>query len=376
MWIQERGKYTRLCERYKDPLTNKPKIASIGLKDKRKKTIKEASIALTNKINKQISEVKQGKIIHEITLKQLLDEYTDYEEPRIKRSTYYNHQTMVNTLLDIFGKDALIENFTPLIITDTLEKLMYGDRDLSSGYVSRYQYYLHKVIDYAVKHSYIKENPVDKVKIDYKSSISGQQIKDKFLEDDELKAVLEYLYKNTRIYGELCEWLYLTGLRFGEAAALSFDDVYTKDDHWFVDITGTLEYEHVKIKDQGKSDTPKTASSVRSVVLPQKAVQIYQKLKKKSNGKGFIFATENGTPIQTSSVNTVLRSAKKKLKLTKPLSTHVFRHTHISKMAELDIPLYVIQQRVGHSNSKITSQIYLHVTQNAIKKEASKLDQL
>lgn len=45
-------------------------------------------------------------------------------------------------------------------------------------------------------------------------------------------------------------------------------------------------------------------------------------------------------------------------------------------MAELDIPLYVIQQRVGHSNSKITSQIYLHVTQNAIKKEASKLDQL
>lgn len=49
---------------------------------------------------------------------------------------------MVNTLLDIFGKDALIENFTPLIITDTLEKLMYGDRDLSSGYVSRYKYYL------------------------------------------------------------------------------------------------------------------------------------------------------------------------------------------------------------------------------------------
>lgn len=104
MWIQERGKYTRLCERYKDPLTNKPKIASIGLKDKRKKTIKEASIALTNKINKQISEVKQGKIIHGITLKQLLDEYTDYEEPRIKRSTYYNHQTMVNTLLDIFDE--------------------------------------------------------------------------------------------------------------------------------------------------------------------------------------------------------------------------------------------------------------------------------
>ncbi len=45
-------------------------------------------------------------------------------------------------------------------------------------------------------------------------------------------------------------------------------------------------------------------------------------------------------------------------------------------MAELGIPLYVIQQRVGHSSSKITSQIYLHVTQKAIEKEASKLDEL
>lgn len=41
MWIQERGKYTRLCERYKGSLTNKPKIASIGLKDKRKKLSKK-----------------------------------------------------------------------------------------------------------------------------------------------------------------------------------------------------------------------------------------------------------------------------------------------------------------------------------------------
>lgn len=376
MWQQKRGKKFRFFEQYKDPLTNKIKIISVTMKDDRKSTKKQAQIILDSRITKALSKVRQGKIIHGITLKELLDEYADYEKPRIKNSTYYNHQTMINTLLDVFDKDSLVENLTPLIITDTLEKLMYGNKNLSSGYVSRYKYYLHKVLDYAVKHSYVKENPVDKVKIDYKSPVNGQQIKDKFLEDDELEAVLGYLYKNTRIYGELCEWLYLTGLRFGEAAALSFGDVYQKDNHWFVDITGTLEYERIKIKDQKKSETPKTASSVRTVVLPKKAVKIYLKLKKQANSKGFIFATENGTPIQTSSVNTVLRSAKKKLKLDKPLSTHIFRHTHISKMAELGIPLYVIQQRVGHSNSKITSQIYLHVTQNAIEEEASKLDKL
>ena len=106
---------------------------------------------------------------------------------------------MVNTLLDIFGNDALVEKFTPLIITEKLESLMYGDRELSSGYVSRYKYYLHKLFDYAIKHSYAKDNPVDNVKIDYKAPANGQQIKDKFLEADELKAVLKYLYNNTRI---------------------------------------------------------------------------------------------------------------------------------------------------------------------------------
>ncbi|WP_057740461.1 hypothetical protein [Limosilactobacillus secaliphilus] len=43
---------------------------------------------------------------------------------------------------------------------------------------------------------------------------------------------------------------------------------------------------------------------------------------------------------------------------------------------ELGVPLYVIQKRVGHENSKITQQIYLHVTQKAIEKEVAKLDEL
>ncbi|WP_234982478.1 tyrosine-type recombinase/integrase [Limosilactobacillus caccae] len=80
--------------------------------------------------------------------------------------------------------------------------------------------------------------------------------------------------------------------------------------------------------------------------------------------------------MQTSAMNTFLRTAKNNLGIDKPLSSHIFRHTHISKLAELGVPLYVIQQRVGHEDSKITKGIYLHVTQKAIEKEAPKLDKL
>ncbi|ARM73470.1 hypothetical protein LMxysn_1835 [Listeria monocytogenes] len=37
-------------------------------------------------------------------------------------------------------------------------------------------------------------------------------------------------------------------------------------------------------------------------------------------------------------------------------------------MAELGTPLFAIQDRVGHENSKITEQIYLHVTKGVREK--------
>lgn len=54
----------------------------------------------------------------------------------------------------------------------------------------------------------------------------------------------------------------------------------------------------------------------------------------------------------------------------------MFRHTHVSKLAEMGIPLYVIQERVGHSNSKITEQVYLHVTKKVQDNLIEKLNQL
>jgi len=38
------------------------------------------------------------------------------------------------------------------------------------------------------------------------------------------------------------------------------------------------------------------------------------------------------------------------------------RHTHVALMAEQFIPLEVISRRLGHANSKITREIYFHVT--------------
>ncbi|MCJ2002890.1 tyrosine-type recombinase/integrase [Lactococcus piscium] len=41
----------------------------------------------------------------------------------------------------------------------------------------------------------------------------------------------------------------------------------------------------------------------------------------------------------------------------------MFRHTHVSKLAELSVPLHMIQKRVGHANKGTTRDIYLHITE-------------
>lgn len=117
--------------------------------------------------------------------------------------------------------------------------------------------------------------------------------------------------------------------------------------------------------DQKKTDQTKTRAGMRSIVLSDRAVEIYNERLATKAVSYFVFSTEKGTPIQTSALNTFLRHAKKELEINKPLSSHIFRHTYISKLAELGVPLYVIQQRVGHSNSRITEEIYLHVTKKA-----------
>lgn len=79
----------------------------------------------------------------------------------------------------------------------------------------------------------------------------------------------------------------------------------------------------------------------------------------------YLFVTKNGVPVQINSFNLGLKKAGARVGLEhKNLSSHIFRHTHISWLAEKGYPLKAIMDRVGHEDSKITNQIYTHVTKN------------
>ncbi|EMW5688182.1 site-specific integrase, partial [Enterococcus faecium] len=66
-------------------------------------------------------------------------------------------------------------------------------------------------------------------------------------------------------------------------------------------------------------------------------------------------------------VNDWLRYILKKYNLPR-ITPHGFRHTHASLLLEAGESVKVVQQRLGHENSKVTLDIYAHITNNAPKK--------
>ena len=60
----------------------------------------------------------------------------------------------------------------------------------------------------------------------------------------------------------------------------------------------------------------------------------------------------------------------------RPITPHTLRHTHASLLAEQGVPLEQITRRLGHDDSRITREIYIHVTEKKRKTENERLKKI
>ncbi|MBX8938529.1 site-specific integrase [Enterococcus gilvus] len=374
MWIEElpSGKY-KYIERYEDPLTGKSKRVSVIKANKTRQTQKEANYILNNKIAIKIKEIESTR--KEIKFSDLYDEWYSRYKKQVAESTYMSTNNLMKAVKADIGEDTLISRIDSRLINEILDKYLY-DKNLSNKYVAIIKTKINLVLKYAIRKDYITVNPMDKVQVDYKKEFKTAKIKDKYLEDTEYESIISFTMAHNERYGLLFQWLYLTGMRPGEATALLKTDVDIENAT--ANINGTLLYRERKITDVAKSNRTKTAAGMRVIDLSNKTMEIYQRLIELNHNGEFLFQTNRGTPILITAINTYLRAHRDQMGIPKEksLSSHIFRHTHISKLAEIGTPMYVIQDRVGHEDSKLTQQIYLHVTQGMREKLQSDLELL
>ncbi|KAF6610199.1 MULTISPECIES: site-specific integrase [unclassified Lactococcus] len=376
MWVEDlpNGKY-KYCERYTDTKGKLRKV-SVTLDKNSSRAQNEASRLLFNKIDAKLEKEKQ-KIedeknkITSITFWEVQDEFLTVYNNTVKARTVTARISAKNKIREMIPEKTLLTELTSNYILSLLEKLYYAD-NYSYPYMILIKSNISMVLDYAISKEYIENNPSSKVKIKKKIETFEQRQakKDKYLELDELRDILNQLRIIDKPTALIIEFMALTGLRYGECAALQYKNVNTNT----IDITGSFDpTTHSKT-------TPKNVHSERTIALSERARKILdERINLNSemninngNPEDFIFVNRHNFPEYIETVNSRL----KKVKSDKKLTTHIFRHTHIAMLTEIGIPLKAIMERVGHTNPNTTLSIYSHVTDKMSKNIVEKLNKI
>lgn len=363
MYMEERVDKTgkvryRFKEEYYDPRFDKWRVKSITMDNKTRETKKRAKEWLDNAIQLELGNtVTNNRTIHSV-----IEEYKKIYKKNVKRTTFLSVETQYKEFEEFIDSNRIITTITPQDLNRFFDFLLY-QKNLANQTTSAYKSRLNKLFQYAVKNGYIETNPIESCIIEYKTRTESKKNPNKFLEDDEYNRLIEYTRKLNLRYAMIFEWMYMTGMRAGEALALTWDKIDLDSNPPVAHVSSTLEYKKLKIKDVYASTSPKTTASIRSVSLPNRCIEILAQIEElEGENRGFIFTTSKHTPISIHALNTFLRAHRERMGIDKNISTHIFRHTHISKLAEMGLPLYSIQARVGHDNSQVTESIYLHIT--------------
>ena len=366
MWDEQLkdGRY-KFFERYKDPYTGKWKRVATILTSNSSRAQKQAQKILDAKIADILSKLKSSEML----FTDLFDQWWGFYQQEIKPSSIASLRGNIRDIRESFGIDIKVVNIDPKYVQNYLDNL-----DCSRNMKERNKSMLNLAFDYAVDLDIIKDNPARRAKLPRikKTLEDWKKIEEKYLEEEEIKPLLEELCRRPSTYriGLAGEFMSLNGCRIGELICIEPEDRDFETRQ--LELHGT--YDHTEGYRNGEKTTPKTVASYRETFMTKREMEIIQEfefmneLEKNTNPRykdmGYIFTTKNGVPIQTNSFNLALKKANERLEkpIQKNLTSHIFRHTLVSRLAENNVPLKAIMDRVGHADAKTTIQIYTHVT--------------
>lgn len=362
MWTEKlpNGK-VRYAERYKHPITGKLlKVSTVMDKDTNANR-KKALICLKTKIDEQMRNLLSPTQNSNLTLLQFATRYLESQSETVKVSTHHRNKIAIMKIVCYLGEDVLIDNLNAVFVKGKL----YAGASKPGTKNERLKRFK-AMIRWGYEEELIRDvSWLNKLR-PFEDKEKKEKLDEKYLEADELKQVLDNMtIPKWRFLAELTA---LSGLRFGEAIALETSDINFEEGYISVDKN----YDYIN----DVTTSPKTEDSIREVPMQKqlkelcKTIKIFMAHEKMRNGcRSTLFMCEDdGSHLQYAAYNKYLKSVTKRV-VGKEVTTHFMRHTHVALMAEHGVPFEVISRRLGHSDSKITKEIYFHVTERLKQKD-------
>lgn len=357
MWITKlsSGKY-KATERYTDPLTDRQRTVSVTMDRNTAQSRKIASEALQERISEALSDPETT-----ITLRKLSDLYLMHQKMTVKPSTISRNTYAVDGLCRILGPDTIVDRMTAGYIRKKL--LETGE---APGTLNERLKRLKALLRWGYQNDMIEHDLTGKLSV-FHDTPHKDKIANKFLSSQEYSSVLKAM--DRKDYRLLTQFLVLSGLRYGEAVALDRDDVDLKNRQ--IHVTKTYDSNNKVLT------TAKTYSSIRDVYIQDELLPVCRQINNLMNERqmlhgfrssAFVF-DPHGNRIAYFTYAKYLRTVSA-AEIGRTVTPHSLRHTHASLMFEKCVPMDVISRRLGHESSRITREIYVHVTQALREQDA------
>ena len=181
----------------------------------------------------------------------------------------------------------------------------------------------------------------------------------------------DYLETHSSRYKNIILLCLYTGMRIGEVLALNYiDDIDLENK--MIKITKTL------TKDRNKKTVigpTKTKNGKRNIEINELTEDIIKDSinNKIENKNKILYCQENGNLYVDNTINSAFKRICKNAGITKPVNTHMLRHTFATRCIEAGVDLPVLQKLMGHANIETTINTYGDIYNYYKQKETQKV---
>ena len=252
------------------------------------------------------------------------------------------------------------------------KKLLLGDETIRHCFRL-----LSSILQFAYEKELIDENPAKRRKAPKVSKHPLPKFPATLVDDLQEALRTELLHYRSFIMTKI-----FTGCRESELFGLTWDNVNFTAGSIFISQTR----QYASSAGMIISPLPKNDSSVRSISLPPKLLELFEEYRneqqrvakllfKKWSPSGFVFVNEVGDPMHPATLSEWMVRFCTRHKLMK-LTSKDLRHLHATILGRAKIPVKNASSRMGHAKVSTTLDIYSHDFQDSDTLIAQKLDDL
>ncbi len=277
------------------------------------------------------------------TFKEVADEWYNDAEARLEYNSYSHYKTYSLRLVDEFGS-SYISTINVVEVNRYIQRL--AEMNFAKKTVKNILSVISQIMRFAIVRGYIDTNPCQYVSVPKHLRQSKRELP----AEEDISKVKNSVNCD---FGFFALFLLYTGLRKGEALALTYGDIDIKNSVIHVTKSVYFEGNIPKIK------RPKTDAGYRDVLIPECLVSFFKTKHKPSD---VVFPNNEGDYMHASYFRDKWNRYRAESGVG--ITPHQLRHAYATILYDAGLKDKDAQELLGHSDINVTKNIYTHISQS------------